>query len=140
MLSRASAAYACLLPLLAVRGAGAQPTDAARLASRDCATLASATLTDARITSATPVAANADGSSVAHCKALGVIGKEIRFQVLLPDSWNGRFFMEGAGGFAGTLEIGGMRYLGSDTRQHRRTLATTRLRSRRVGRRTIQSA
>ena len=111
MSRRALAASAFLLPLFAVGVASAQPADSARLASRDCGALASATLPDARITSATQVAANPDGSSVDHCKALGVIGTEIRFQVLLPDSWNARFVMEGTGGFAGSLAIGGMRYL-----------------------------
>jgi hypothetical protein len=41
---------------------------------------------------------------VPHCKVLGVIGAEIRFQVLLPDGWNGRFLMGGNGGFAGSLD------------------------------------
>ena len=41
---------------------------------------------------------------VPHCKVLGVIGTEIRFQVLLPDCWNGRFLMGGNGGFAGSLD------------------------------------
>ena len=41
---------------------------------------------------------------MAHCKVLGVIGTEIRFQVLLPDTWNGRFLMDGNGGFAGSLD------------------------------------
>ena len=111
MLRTTWAGCACLLVLFAGSSARGQSAQSAQLASRDCAALASATLTDAHVTSATAVAASADGTSVAHCKALGVIGKEIRFQVLLPDNWNGRFFMEGAGGFAGTLEIGGMRYL-----------------------------
>jgi len=111
MLRTTCAGCASLIVLFAGSVASGQSAQSARLASRDCTALASATLTDAHVTSATAVAASADGTSVAHCTALGVIGKEIRFQVLLPDNWNGRFFMEGAGGFAGTLEIGGMRYL-----------------------------
>ena len=59
---------------------------------------------DARITSAEAVAAKPDGIPVPHCKVLGVIGAEIRFQVLLPDGWNGRFLMGGNGGFAGSLD------------------------------------
>jgi len=62
------------------------------------------TLPDARITSAEAVAAKPDGIPVPHCKVLGVIGAEIRFQVLLPDGWNGRFLMGGNGGFAGSLD------------------------------------
>ena len=38
-----------------------------------------------------------------HCQVLGVIGKEINFEVLLPEKWNGRFVMGGNGGFAGEL-------------------------------------
>src|SRR6185295_5095574 len=41
---------------------------------------------------------------VAHCEVTGVIGREIGFKVLLPDEWNGRFAMGGAGGFAGSIE------------------------------------
>ena len=38
-----------------------------------------------------------------HCQVLGVIGKEINFEILLPEKWNGRFVMGGNGGFAGEL-------------------------------------
>jgi pimeloyl-ACP methyl ester carboxylesterase len=34
----------------------------------------------------------------------GVIGGTIRFEVLLPSSWNGRFVMGGGGGFVGTVQ------------------------------------
>ena len=50
---------------------------------------------------------------VPHCKVLGVISTEIRFQVLLPDSWNGRFLMGGNGGFAGSLDDDGVRSVGA---------------------------
>ena len=36
-----------------------------------------------------------------HCKVAGVIGPEIRFELLLPEKWNGKFVMGGGGGFAG---------------------------------------
>jgi Tannase and feruloyl esterase len=39
----------------------------------------------------------------AHCKVSGVIGGEIRFTLLLPDEWNGKFIMGGGGGFVGTV-------------------------------------
>ena len=38
-----------------------------------------------------------------HCRAEGVIGDEIRFEILLPDDWNGKFLMGGGGGFVGSL-------------------------------------
>ena len=39
-----------------------------------------------------------------HCKVLGVIGKEIKFEVLLPEKWNSRFVMGGGGGFSGRIQ------------------------------------
>jgi hypothetical protein len=38
-----------------------------------------------------------------HCKVAGVIGTETRFELLLPDTWNGKFVMGGGGGFVGTV-------------------------------------
>ncbi|UCH46607.1 MAG: tannase/feruloyl esterase family alpha/beta hydrolase [Betaproteobacteria bacterium] len=38
-----------------------------------------------------------------HCKVSGVIGPEIHFELLLPDSWNGKFVMGGGGGFVGSV-------------------------------------
>ena len=34
----------------------------------------------------------------------GVIGGNIRFELLLPKAWNGRFVMGGGGGFVGTVQ------------------------------------
>ena len=34
----------------------------------------------------------------------GVIGTSIRFELLLPEDWNGRFVMGGGGGFVGTVQ------------------------------------
>lgn len=41
--------------------------------------------------------------SVAHTVVDGVVGSEIKFQVHLPDAWNGRFFMGGGGGYVGAV-------------------------------------
>jgi pimeloyl-ACP methyl ester carboxylesterase len=41
-----------------------------------------------------------------YCKVLGIIGKEINFELLLPGDWNGRFFMGGGGGFVGSVANG----------------------------------
>ena len=38
-----------------------------------------------------------------HCKVTGVIGTETNFELLLPDTWNGKFVMGGGGGFAGSV-------------------------------------
>src|SRR5262245_18256863 len=93
-----------VIVLAAAIGALSQTTPAVKTASTSCAALLSTSLPDVRITSAEAVAAKPDGVPVAHCKVLGVIGAEIRFQVLLPDAWNGRFVMGGNGGFAGSLD------------------------------------
>jgi feruloyl esterase len=42
----------------------------------------------------------------AHVEVKGVIGGSIRFELLLPDAWNGRFAMGGGGGFVGTVQNG----------------------------------
>lgn len=40
----------------------------------------------------------------AYAQVKGVIGGTIRFELLLPDKWNGRFAMGGGGGFVGTVQ------------------------------------
>ena len=47
-------------------------------------------LPDVRITSVEKVT-----EPVPHCKAAGIIGPEIRFELLLPENWNGKFVMGG---------------------------------------------
>ena len=44
-----------------------------------------------------------EAQPVAHCKVAGVIGKEINFELLLPENWNGKFVMGGGGGFVGSV-------------------------------------
>src|SRR2546423_10697434 len=39
-----------------------------------------------------------------YVQVKGVIGEHIRFELLLPDSWNGRFVMGGGGGFVGSIQ------------------------------------
>jgi len=41
---------------------------------------------------------------VPFCRVLGKISKEINFELLLPQQWNGRFLMSGNGGFAGSIQ------------------------------------
>ncbi|UCH44535.1 MAG: tannase/feruloyl esterase family alpha/beta hydrolase [Nitrospiraceae bacterium] len=38
-----------------------------------------------------------------HCKVAGVIGTETNFELLLPETWNGKFVMGGGGGFVGSV-------------------------------------
>lgn len=42
--------------------------------------------------------------SVPFCRVLGRISKEINFELLVPQQWNGRFLMSGNGGFAGMIQ------------------------------------
>ncbi|HEY2819472.1 MAG TPA: tannase/feruloyl esterase family alpha/beta hydrolase [Candidatus Acidoferrum sp.] len=89
-------------------------------AQRSCETLASLTLSEASITSATSVAAGAfkplsgpgqpapNYALPAFCRVLGVAkptsDSDIKFEVWLPASgWNGKFEQVGNGGFAGTI-------------------------------------
>ena len=49
-----------------------------------------------------------------YCQVLGVIGKEINFEVVLPQKWNERFVMGGNGGFAGELIYSMREYVDSN--------------------------
>ena len=92
----------------AVAGGGAlAATNVAQQPGGGCAAMASLRLPDVRITEAIAVSKSPlAGAEIkaAHCKVAGVIGKEIHFEVLLPDEWNGRFFMGGGGGFVGAVQ------------------------------------
>ena len=71
---------------------------------RNCAGLTSLALPDIKIGEAVAVPAATSGAiRAAHCRVAGVIGTEIGFSLLLPDSWNGKFMMGGGGAFVGTL-------------------------------------
>jgi feruloyl esterase len=75
------------------------------LAAMDCADVGDFVLPDVRIESTERVA-----EPVSHCKIAGVIGPEIRFELLLPDIWNGKFIMGGGGGFVGSVQNAALRY------------------------------
>jgi feruloyl esterase len=64
-----------------------------------CEQLISIKFPDVKITEAVEVS---EGSS--HCKVLGIIGKEIKFELLLPSEWNGIYIMGGGGGFVGSIQ------------------------------------
>jgi feruloyl esterase len=64
-----------------------------------CSSLVSQTSYEFSIETATPVAEA--GAIPAYCLVTGQIAPEIRFEVSLPASWNGRFYMFGNGGYAG---------------------------------------
>ncbi len=66
-----------------------------------CADLRSLTGYDFSINTATLQGAGADAPE--HCRVIGLILPEVRFELSLPSAWNRRFYMLGGGGFAGTL-------------------------------------
>jgi feruloyl esterase len=71
-----------------------------------CAALVAQTGYDFSIVSATVVAAA--GETPEYCRVVGLIQPEIRFEVHLPASWNGRVYLFGNGGYAGeALDNGG---------------------------------
>ena len=63
-------------------------------------------LPDVVLESVRPVVPDAQKkpNAAAYVEVKGVIGGHIRFELLLPDAWNGRFVMGGGGGFVGTVQ------------------------------------
>ena len=85
------------LGLLSAGTAHAQTTPAV-----PCESLAGRELADVKITSAAKV--DAAGGNPAHCKVLGTqTGTEHDIEALLPESWSGRLYQQGGGGFDGQL-------------------------------------
>jgi tannase/feruloyl esterase len=85
-------------------GAGA-PAAQTSTSAQACGQLTSLKLPDIRITDAVVVPAATTGTvRAAHCRVDGIVGTEIRFTLLLPDQWNGKFFMGGGGGFVGSIQ------------------------------------
>ena len=74
-------------------------------ANEACADLASFMLQDVRIETTETVDAGTP-----HCKVAGVIEKEINFELLLPDDWNGRFMMGGGGAYVGSIQNQALAY------------------------------
>jgi feruloyl esterase len=99
-----------LIVAAAVAAVGAGAGGAAALlaqtpSSGACAPLTALNWPDIRITGAASIPAAATGPvRVGHCRVAGVIGAEIHFTLLLPDEWNGKFFMGGGGGFVGSVQ------------------------------------
>ena len=63
-----------------------------------CSETAFRSLPDVRI-----VSVSSETDLAPHCKVVGVIGTETNFELLLPDTWNGKFVMGGGGGFVGSV-------------------------------------
>lgn len=81
-------------------GAGAQ-------ASTDCAAAMRVSLEHARVTSARTMPTNDSLRALgrhAYCQVEATVDEETHLVALLPDDWNGRFMMGGAGGFVGVVQ------------------------------------
>jgi feruloyl esterase len=65
-------------------------------------------LPDVTIQSATQVTPDLqkNPSAAAYVEVKGLIGGNIRFELLLPEAWNGNLTMGGGGGFVGTVQNG----------------------------------
>jgi feruloyl esterase len=109
----------CLVVLCGVARAGGQSTNHITVEA-----LRRLRLPDVVLESARPVAPDLQKNphAAAYVEAKGVIGGNIRFELLLPDAWNGRFVMGGGGGFVGTVQNsagysvnGGYATVGTDT-------------------------
>ena len=77
------------------------------IAQETCSDLTALRLPDVRIVEAAVIEPGEQGNEVGeapHCRVEGVIGREIRFELLLPETWNGRFAMGGGGGFVGSIQ------------------------------------
>lgn len=106
---RATIAAATALMMLGGASAGAVaaqdtgPTGAARpevTAQAACATLYGKIVGGVSLTTAV-VAAN--GATPAYCKVNGRIGRALNFEIRLPDSWNGKLYYGGGGGYDGSI-------------------------------------
>lgn len=83
----------------------AHTTGLAAAGQSGCQELVDLQLPDVRIDRALAVRPDGeDDATKPHCKVDGVIGTEIRFELLLPDEWNGRFAMGGGGGYVGSVQ------------------------------------
>src|SRR4029453_19372306 len=96
--------FACFLAV----GLGAQagsPAVAHTAAHAECSHLVTLKLPDVKVTEAVAVPAAETGPiRAAHCRVNGVIEKDIRFSLLLPDDWNRKFMMGGGGGFVAGID------------------------------------
>jgi tannase/feruloyl esterase len=101
---------ALMTSIWSAQGSAARRSPAAEGAEQaashaECSHLTMLRLPDVRIVEAATVPAAATGAvRAAHCRVRGVIGTEIRFELLLPEAWNHKFLMGGGGGYVGEVD------------------------------------
>jgi feruloyl esterase len=74
-------------------------------AAADCANLANLVIENTTITSASLIPAGVRLPE--YCRVQGHVDTEIGFEVRLPTGWNGKFYFQGNGGFAGNIPVAG---------------------------------
>jgi feruloyl esterase len=95
----------CAFILLAIGPGGGPAVEASSSGAAECAALTGLAWPGVTITEAVVVPAAAAGQvRAAHCRVNGVIEREIRFSLLLPETWNRKFLMGGGGGFVGGID------------------------------------
>jgi hypothetical protein len=93
--------FFCLVVVCGFSRAGGQPKN--HISIEDLRRLR---LPDVVLESATAVAPDLqkNPNAAAYVDVKGIIGGNNRFELLLPEAWNGRFVMGGGGGFVGTVQ------------------------------------
>ena len=92
-----------VFPSLAVLAFLAPCTTATQKIQLDSEEILAIQLPDVRIASATRVEGSSGENTATHYEVEGTIGGTIRFEVLLPAEWNGRYVMGGGGGYVGSV-------------------------------------
>ncbi|HSV47068.1 MAG TPA: tannase/feruloyl esterase family alpha/beta hydrolase, partial [Ramlibacter sp.] len=92
--------------LLSACGSGddgaAPPAQAAMSAQRACSALSGKTIAGATLTTA---AVAASGAVPSHCKVTGTIAPALNFEIELPETWNGKLYYAGGGGYNGAIAL-----------------------------------
>src|SRR5262245_51261836 len=97
-MTRRQIAGLAMVPVFCLVSATRDTAQSPAATHMECGQVAALKLPDVKVTESTAVAAATSGAvRVAHCRVNGVIGTEIRFSLLLPDAWNGKFMMGGGG-------------------------------------------
>jgi pimeloyl-ACP methyl ester carboxylesterase len=72
----------------------------ARTAQAACATLSGQTIGGARLTTAVVPPSK---TAPTYCKVNGIIAPALNFEIRLPESWNGKLYYAGGGGYDGSI-------------------------------------
>ena len=73
----------------------------------DCAALLKqsfSTLSDASTTISSTQSVSATAELPAYCQVQGIVAPQVRFEIRLPDNWNGKFLHQGCGGLCGEVQ------------------------------------